>query len=193
MSRRFSKAILIAVVMCMLSVMVVVLASGNASNDDSQINQLIQMSKAGKSTDKIIETAQKNGFLINYMKDYDLEGKEIWESFVSNCEAGIPGSVKILAVRREWYDESIIGLAIIEYVYADGKYTKVSYELPSGKSSESDQCSRLVSYYSEEHDCMHYFITNSDIDVDSFESEKEFERAVYDDELPLFWSLSYKN
>lgn len=193
MSGRFSKAILIAAVVCMLSVMLIAITSGNASNDGSKINQLIQMSKAGKSTDKIIETARKNGFLIKHINDCDLEGKEIWESFVSNCEAGIPGSVKILAVWREWYDESIIGLGIVEYVYADGKYTQVSYELPSGKISESDQCSRLVSYYSEEHDCMYYFITNSDIDVDSFESDKEFVSAVNKGELPLTLSLFYKN
>ena len=47
MSRRFSKAILIAVVMCMLSVMLIAIASGNASNDGSKINQLIQMSSNG--------------------------------------------------------------------------------------------------------------------------------------------------
>ena len=193
MARRFSKAILIAVVMCMLSVMLIAIASGNASNDDSQINQLIQMSKAGKSTDKIIETARKNGFaIIDYRGDVvTLEGKEIWENFVSNCEAGIPGSVKIASMWYDWDDNVNVHVGIREYIFADGKYSIVVYTLPSGEAEESDQYSRLVSYYNESVGYRYYFLTDSDIDVDSFESDKDFERAVYRDELSILLSFFY--
>ena len=190
MSKRFSKAILIAAVVCALSVMLVFVATGNARNDDSKINQLIQMSKAGKSTDKIIETARKSGFAIRYLSDeVTLEGKEIWENFVANCEDGISGSVKLLSVWSELDKPEKINLSVIEYVYEDGKYTRVSYELPSGKVSKSDQYSKLVSYYDESAGWMCYFITDSDFDVNS--TSEEFLRAVNRNELDLLLSLFY--
>ena len=118
-----------------------------------------------------------------------LEGKEIWESFVANCNDGISGSVKLLSVWSEWNKPEKINLAVIEFVYEDGKYTKVSYELPSGKVSKSDQYSKLVSYYDESVGWRYYFITDSDFDVNS--TSEEFLRAVYHNELDILLSLFY--
>ena len=191
MSKRFSKAILIAAVVCALSVMLVFVATGNARNDDSKINQLIQMSKAGKSTDKIIETARKSGFAILTMtgEAVTLENKSIWENFVANCEDGISGSVKIAVLWNDWNDATNFHVTIREYIFEDGKYSKVSYELPSGKVSKSDQYSKLVSYYDESVGWRYYFITDSDFDVNS--TSEEFLRAVNRNELDILLSLFY--
>lgn len=171
MSRRFLKAILIATVVCMLSVMLIVIASGNAKNDDSKINQLIQMSKAGKSVDEIIETARENGFVIHTSIDEVpvLSNSEIWDNFIADCNAGISGSVKIARLWGYTYEER--NVAIDNVVFENGKYSYTHYELVTGrtgKAYEYGPYSQLVGVKDEERNVMTYILTDRD-DIDTHE------------------------